>query len=116
MSWEKYEQKIVLELGVELEGWPAEIKFNPALLGNNQLECIQKRIDAGTIRWRKLSEVELVQRDEARFEAISNGTLKMKARASRADKGVKRGPRKAKAKSSEVVDDEDDEEEEEEEE
>ncbi|HEV7736200.1 MAG TPA: hypothetical protein VGO47_02360 [Chlamydiales bacterium] len=120
MAWENYEDKIVLEHSVELTGWPKDIKFNPGHLGNKQLERIQKGIDAGIIKWRKLGDVERAQRGEARFEGINNGTIKTKARAPRADKGVKRGPRKAKGKgkgkSSEVVDSDEDMEDNEEEE
>jgi hypothetical protein len=89
MAWENYEEKIVLEHGVELVGWPKDIKFNPGHLGNKQLEHIQKMIDASIIKWEKLGDVERTGREEARLEGINNGTIKMNPRAPRADKGVK---------------------------
>ncbi|KAF8589445.1 hypothetical protein K439DRAFT_1612678 [Ramaria rubella] len=88
-----YEQDIVNEYRVVLEGWPS-VTFNPALLGHGVLKPI---LD--------------VLLDTCKIEMLENGGSRRESRKERSDKGKKRGSYgkgKKKARRVDTSSDEDD--------
>lgn len=90
MCWEQYEEKIVNQYHVVLEGWPADT-FNPGKLGTQALHDVLHKLTEGFCFWRRLSEQEFVQRQAERAAQYANGELRVKKRKRRSDAGKPRG-------------------------
>jgi hypothetical protein len=87
MSWKNYQENIVDEYKVVLDGWPMVV-FDPSKLGYRALEPIMRSLEEGSCKWQKLIDDEyMVRRDEL----IANGGTKKAPLKERADKGKKRG-------------------------
>lgn len=101
MNYEQYEYKIVLLHGVELRGWPKDLKFqSPSKIMNvPDLMKLRDALLAKTCRWVKLNreEMEEYQKKISRLEA--EGVLVKKKRKGRADAGMKRKRGTGKAAS-----------------
>ncbi|KZS97434.1 hypothetical protein SISNIDRAFT_482337 [Sistotremastrum niveocremeum HHB9708] len=94
MVWKGYRQKMEVENGIRLAGWPSHITFNPHDLSPSQLQLIHDGLSADppTIYWEKISPTEMETAEAGVNADIASG--KIPPRKTRADKGVARGPRK----------------------
>ncbi|KAJ7737109.1 hypothetical protein B0H16DRAFT_1730521 [Mycena metata] len=122
MEYTNYDVAIREAKGVELAGWPADIKFTDhANWSAESLRRLSTALHTGDIHWVKMTKTqhdELVAMHNAQREALGAGSLR--TRKQRSDKGEARGPQKNKrqrkkgASRREESEDEDDDDESEE--
>jgi hypothetical protein len=115
MQYTNYEELIVQKYHVELKGWTFEQFVNPSALSTSLLG-LKRLLDAindGHCKFIKLSLLELKRRREELQKKQIEGTVPVKTRKPRADRGIKR-PRKKATKQTVGNNNDDDEEEEEE--
>ncbi|KAG9086849.1 hypothetical protein FS749_003327 [Ceratobasidium sp. UAMH 11750] len=95
MSYAKYERDIVDKYNVVLEGWPFSTIRNLAdeRASNSELAQLYQRLLNGGCYFRELTQEEIDERS-ARDVSAADSTRKL--RAPRSDKGVKRGPQRAR--------------------
>ncbi|KAJ7445934.1 hypothetical protein FB451DRAFT_1292519 [Mycena latifolia] len=102
MSYENYDYTIRQLLKVQLLGWPTDIAFGrPSQLLATDVRKIRDGLRDGSIRWHRMTSkdhAELVKK---------NAAEPARMRATRSDKGTKRGPQKAKAKATDETDNSD---------
>ncbi|KAF8478343.1 hypothetical protein JB92DRAFT_3149602 [Gautieria morchelliformis] len=96
MSWKNFEQDIVDEYRVVIDGWPSSV-FDPSKLGYRGLEPILHALEEGRCQWRKLCDDEFKKRQA---EIAANGGIKKGPRKERSDKGKKRGSYEKKKNGS----------------
>jgi hypothetical protein len=87
MSWKNFEEDIVDEYRVVLEGWPSST-FNPAQIGYKGLEPILDALEEGVCKFHQLTDDEYAARKD-RINAA--GGSQKKKRKQRSDKGKRRG-------------------------
>ncbi|KAG8688517.1 hypothetical protein FRC09_012871 [Ceratobasidium sp. 395] len=94
MSYQKYEDCIVGKYGVVLENWPFPKLRNLSeeRASNSQLEKLHQDLQNDKIYFRKLTSDEIEARSGQHNE--SGTALAAKTRATRSDRGKKRGPQK----------------------
>ncbi|KAG9091257.1 hypothetical protein FS749_016672 [Ceratobasidium sp. UAMH 11750] len=94
MSYARYERDIVDRYGIILEGWPFPVLRNLAdeRASNTELALLHRRLANNECFFRKLTDAEI----EARADCpdTSEATASGKKRATRSDKGTKRGPQR----------------------
>ncbi|GJJ06085.1 hypothetical protein Clacol_000274 [Clathrus columnatus] len=88
MSWMKYEELVVIEQGVVLEGWPNPT-FNPNNLGTKELQQTLAALKNGTCTWRKLTEEEHKLRQEDYTARLANGEINIQNQKKQSDTGKK---------------------------
>ncbi|KAJ7239782.1 hypothetical protein B0H12DRAFT_1074942 [Mycena haematopus] len=107
MEWANYRVDIVHAHGVELGGWPERIDFvRPSKLSAEHAREIHEKLKSGGIHWVALTRTQRAEVTEEMEARRAAGPLK--ARKSRADKGVARGSRKKKGTKDTDDDDDDD--------
>ncbi|KAJ7748094.1 hypothetical protein B0H16DRAFT_1725705 [Mycena metata] len=98
MEYLNYDVAIRESKGVELAGWPADIKFaDHANWSAETLRRVRTGLLSGAIHWVKMTKTqhdELVAKHDAQREALGAGSLR--PRKQRSDKGEARGPQKNK--------------------
>ncbi|KAJ7041675.1 hypothetical protein C8F04DRAFT_1176770 [Mycena alexandri] len=98
MEYLNYDVAIREAKGVELAGWPTNIKMvDHANWSAETLRQIRTTLHSGTIHWVRMTKTqheELIARHNAQREALGAGSLKP-----RSDKGEARGPQKHKRKA-----------------
>ncbi|KAJ7019159.1 hypothetical protein C8F04DRAFT_1324250 [Mycena alexandri] len=98
MEYLNYDVTIREGRGVELAGWPVDIKMADHVNWNAEtLRRIRDALRTGAIHWvamPKAQHDELIAMHNARREALGAGSLR--SRKPRADKGLPRGPQKNK--------------------
>ncbi|KAG8679530.1 hypothetical protein FRC09_018917 [Ceratobasidium sp. 395] len=94
MSYQKYEDCIVGKYGVVLENWPFPKLRNLSeeRASNPQLEKLHQDLQNDKIYFWKLTSDEIEARSGQHYE--SGTALAVKTRATRLDRGKKRGPQK----------------------
>ncbi|KAJ7854346.1 hypothetical protein B0H13DRAFT_1903722 [Mycena leptocephala] len=92
MVYTNYKQEIVHKLGVELAGWPADIKVQrPSKMPAENVRSIRDKLRAGAICWVALTRA---QRDKVADEMdVLRAKGELKKRKERSDKGLTRGSR-----------------------
>lgn len=95
MSYAKYEEDVVQEYRVALEGWPFG-EIAPLNTVSNSLPPLRKLRDAlisGTCKWVHLTDAELREREMRIEEEVAAGLrVATKGRKKRSDAGITRGP------------------------
>ncbi|KAG8752941.1 hypothetical protein FRC12_011729 [Ceratobasidium sp. 428] len=101
MSYQKYEVNIVGKYGIVLENWPFPTLRNLSdeRASNSQLERLHQDLINDKIYFRKLTSAEI----EARSGQDNESSVKI--RATRSDKGKKRGPNKSTLARRAALDD-----------
>ncbi|KAJ7016147.1 hypothetical protein C8F04DRAFT_1282474 [Mycena alexandri] len=98
MEYLNYDVAIREGKGVELAGWPADIKFADHANWNAEtLRRVRSSLHSGAIHWVKMTKTqhdELVAKHDAQRQALGAGSLR--PRKQRSDKGEARGPQKNK--------------------
>ncbi|KAF8580079.1 hypothetical protein K439DRAFT_1620078 [Ramaria rubella] len=92
MSWKNYEENIVDQYRVVLDGWPSSV-FDPAKLGYKGLQTILDALEDRSCKWCRLTDDEFTARKN---NIAANGGIKKLARKERSDKGKSRGSYKGK--------------------
>ncbi|KAF7969149.1 hypothetical protein HWV62_28240 [Athelia sp. TMB] len=104
MNYERYEDRIICEWGVELLGWTEGEIVNPRLISTTlALRRLLIAIERNDCHWTILSPEELAERCEQRDQRIQKGTTK--ERKKRCDAGVSKKVAGKKRSLSEVEDD-----------
>lgn len=93
MHWKKYEELIVNQHGVVLEGWPNDV-FDPNDLGLKDLQVIQAALVTGKCYWRKLTGEERESWERNYIERLANNEVVRRKRKKRSDAGRKRTKRR----------------------
>ncbi|KAJ7036309.1 hypothetical protein C8F04DRAFT_1258162 [Mycena alexandri] len=100
MEYLNYDVAIREAKGVELAGWPVDIKMaDHANWSAETLRRIRAALHSGTIHWVRMTKSqhdELISTHNAQREVLGAGSLKR--RKQRSDKGEVRGPQKRKRK------------------
>ncbi|KAF8581257.1 hypothetical protein K439DRAFT_1619194 [Ramaria rubella] len=92
MSWKNYEENIVDQYRVVLDGWPSSV-FDPAKLGYKGLQTILDVLEDRSCKWCRLTDDEFTA---CKNNIAANGGIKKLARKERSDKGKSRGSYKGK--------------------
>ena len=75
MYYKNFEQHITRKHGIVVEGWPLRIFDNPSAIGSQvELKVLLSSWEAGTTRFRKMSNEEHMAWVENRSESISEPT------------------------------------------
>ncbi|KAJ7033784.1 hypothetical protein C8F04DRAFT_1260516 [Mycena alexandri] len=102
MEYLNYDVAIREGKGVELAGWPADIKFADHANWNAEtLRRVRSSLHSGAIHWVKMTKTqhdELVAKHDAQRQALGAGSLR--PRKQRSDKGEARGPQKNKKQAA----------------
>ncbi|KIY48275.1 hypothetical protein FISHEDRAFT_73839 [Fistulina hepatica ATCC 64428] len=95
MEYVNYHSAIVQKMGVVLEGWPLDELVQPSRLGNTiaKLKMVRDALADGTCTFRKIDNAEKERLYREYREKVANGEIVEKARKTRTDKGILRGPR-----------------------
>ena len=111
-----HHDELVQKYGVELQGWTFEKLVNPSQLSTSLpgLRCLLDAINNGDCKFVKLSPLEIKKRHEELQKKRDEGTVPVKTRKPRKDRGTKRPRTKGKKKAGDDADDDDEEPDEEE--
>ena len=110
MQYTNYEEQIVQKYRVELQGWTFDKFVNPSVLSTS-LHGLKRLLDAinnGQCKFIKLSHLEVKRRCEELQKKQIEGTVAVKTRKPRADRGIKRSRKKGnkRGEGDEIDDDE----------
>jgi len=117
MHYTRYEEEIVQQYGIELQGWTYEKLVNPSMLSSSlpPLKALHDALVMGTCKFVKLMAAERKVREAAYMAKIASGEVELRKRKQRSDVGVRKKskwPHKDDGADNEEDDDNDDNEEE----
>ena len=100
MSYDRYEEDIVLRYGIVLQGWTYEKILNPSLMSSSLplLMALRDALIAGTCKFVKLTAAERKEIEVTYMAKIKSGEVEARKRKQRSDTGT----RKKKRARSEV--------------
>lgn len=92
MQYIRYEEEIVLKLGIELVGWMYDKIVNPSQLSSalEPLSTLRNALRDGQCKFVRLSPPEIKQRIAAYQEKLNDGQVQKRKRKTRKDKGGRR--------------------------
>ena len=90
MHYTQYEEKIVQQYGIELEGWTYEKLTNPSNLSSSlpPLKALQDVIISGTCKFIKLTAAEKKKHEAVYMSKIKSGEIELCKHKQRSDAGV----------------------------
>ncbi|KAI6100913.1 hypothetical protein EDD16DRAFT_1463800, partial [Pisolithus croceorrhizus] len=103
MQWAQYFQNVVARYHVAIEGWPDTVVFanlSSASSSLSQLEVLLQKWEMGSTHWKKLSDDEFRELQQARNEQLESGEIQAHSRRTRSDKGKKHTPYSLNAPSN----------------
>ena len=117
IQYANYEELVIQNYGVELQGWTFEKLVNPSLLSTllPGLRCLLDAINSGDCKFTKLSPLEVKKHHEELQKKQNEGTAPVKTCKPYKDCGTKRPHRKGNKQGLEGDDNDDNKEQEEEE-
>ena len=105
MSYDRYEEDIVLRYGIVLQGWTYEKILNPSLMSSSlpPLMVLRDALIAGTCKFVKLTATERKEREVTYMAKIKSGEIEARKCKQRSDAGTRK---KKRARSeADAVDD-----------